>query len=148
MKLDEILSAAGKYKKRTRVGRGSGSGKGKTSGRGSKGYHSRAGSGRDLGFEGGQNPMLARIPKRGFNNYDFRTEYEIVNVGELDARFEDGARVDAASLAEARLIRDVKSNVKILAGGELTKKLTVAATKFSKAAAEKIEKAGGAVETL
>jgi len=148
MKLDEILSAAGKHKKRTRVGRGAGSGKGKTSGRGAKGYHSRAGSGRDLGFEGGQNPMLKRIPKRGFNNANFRTEYEIVNLRDLDAKFEDGARVDAAALADARLISDAKANVKVLAGGELTKKLTVAATKFSKSAAEKIEKAGGSAETL
>jgi large subunit ribosomal protein L15 len=148
MKLDEILSAAGKHKKRTRVGRGAGSGSGKTAGRGAKGYHSRAGSGRDLGFEGGQNPMLKRIPKRGFNNANFRTEYEIVNLGDLDARFEDGARVDAAALADARLISDAKANVKVLAGGELTKKLTVVAGKFSKSAAEKIEKAGGSVETL
>ena len=148
MKLDEILSTAGKHKRRKRVGRGNGSGLGKTSGRGHKGYHSRAGSNKSLGFEGGQNPMLARIPKRGFSNANFRTEFEIVNLADLDAKFEDGARVDAATLLEARLISDATSNIKVLGNGELTKKLTVVANKFSKSAAEKIAKAGGSVETL
>ena len=148
MKLDDILSAAGKYKARTRVGRGTGSGLGKTSGRGTKGYHSRPGSGRDFGFEGGQNPALKRIPKRGFSNENFRVEYEVVNLSCLQEKFEDGARVDAASLCQAGLISDPTALVKILGTGELSKKLTVAAKKFSKSAAEKIAKAGGSVELV
>lgn len=148
MKLDEILSAAGKRKPRKRLGRGRGSGQGATSGRGNKGYHSRAGSNRSLGFEGGQNPMLKRIPKRGFNNANFRTEYEVINLACLQERFDDGARVDAAALAEARLVSDANGLVKILGNGELTKKLTVAANKFSKSAAEKIAQAGGSVELV
>jgi len=148
MKLDEILSAAGKHKARKRLGRGRGSGQGGTAGRGNKGYHSRAGSNRALGFEGGQNPMLKRIPKRGFSNVNFRVQYEIINLACLQERFDDGARVDAAALAEARLISDANALVKILGNGELTKKLTVAAKKFSKTAAEKIAKAGGSVELV
>ncbi len=148
MKLDEILSAAGKHKARKRLGRGRGSGQGATSGRGNKGYHSRAGSNKSLGFEGGQNPMLKRIPKRGFNNANFRTEYEVINLACLEERFEDGARVDAAALVEARLVSDAKALVKILGNGELKKKLTVAANKFSKSAAEKIAQAGGSVELV
>jgi large subunit ribosomal protein L15 len=148
MKLDEILSAAGKYKNRKRVGRGQASGQGATCGRGNKGYHSRAGSNMSLGFEGGQNPMLKRIPKRGFNNANFRTEYEVINLASLEERFEDGARVDAAALVEARLVSDAKALVKILGNGELKKKLTVAANKFSKSAAEKIAQAGGSVELV
>jgi len=148
MKLDEILSAVGKHKARKRLGRGRGSGQGGTSGRGNKGYHSRAGSNRALGFEGGQNPMLKRIPKRGFSNANFRVEYEVVNLSSLEERFDDGARVDIAALAEARLVSGADARVKILGNGDLTKKLTVAAKKFSKSAAEKIAKAGGAVELV
>ena len=148
MRLDDILSAAGKHKARTRVGRGTGSGQGKTSGRGSKGFHSRAGSNSSLGFEGGQNPMLKRIPKRGFSNENFRVEYEVVNVACLQEKFDDGARVDAAALVKARLISGPAALVKILGNGELTKKLTVAAKKFSKSAAEKIAQAGGSVELV
>ncbi len=148
MKLDEILSAAGKHKARRRVGRGAGSGQGATSGRGNKGYHSRAGSNKSLGFEGGQNPMLKRIPKRGFNNANFRTVYEVINLAVLEERFEDGAKVDAATLAEARLVSGDKARVKILGNGELKKKLTIVANKFSKSAAEKIAKAGGSVELV
>ena len=145
MKLDEILHEAGKQKARKRVGRGKGSGKGKTCGRGHKGMGSRAGSGKRLGYEGGGVSSLARIPKRGFNNALFRKEYHIVNVAALD-RFEDGARVDAAALVEARLIGDDDKPVKILGNGEVTKKLTVAVAKVSASAAEKIARAGGSVE--
>ena len=145
MRLDDILSTAGKYKARKRRGRGTGSGRGKTSGRGHKGYGSRAGAKRRLGYAGGQNPLLARIPKRGFNNANFRTVYQVVNVAALE-RFEDGTRVDAAALAAERLIDGDAAPVKILGNGELTKKLTVVAAKFSISAAEKIAKAGGAVE--
>ena len=145
MKLDEILSASGKKKARRRVGRGTGSGHGKTSGRGHKGAGARSGYSKRLGFEGGQNPVLARLPKRGFNNANFRKEYQIVNLGALES-FDDGTRVDPAVLAEAGLVRDADLPVKVLAKGELSKKLTVVASKFSAAAAEKIAKAGGAVE--
>ena len=148
MKLDEILKTAGRHKTRKRVGRGNGSGHGKTSGRGHRGYHQRSGSGKLYGFEGGQNPTLARIPKRGFSNANFRTEYQVVNVATLEARFEAGARVDAEALASAGLISDAAKLVKILGAGELTKKLTVVAHQFSASAAEKIAKAGGAAERL
>ncbi len=147
MRLKEILTAAGKYKARKRVGRGIGSGLGKTCGRGHKGYGARAGAGRQLGFEGGQTPVLARAPKRGFSNVLFRTEYQVVNVASLE-RFDAGSKVDAAALAEARLIADASKPVKVLAGGELTKKLTVVASGFSTAAAEKIAKAGGVAEQV
>jgi len=146
MKLDEILQAAGKDTRRRRVGRGTGSGRGKTSGRGHKGYGARSGAKRRPGYEGGQNPVLFRIPKRGFSNVRFRKGYQIVNVGEL-GRFEQGRRVDAAALREARLIADEELPVKVLGDGELDRKLTVVADKFSAVAAEKIEKAGGSTET-
>ena len=145
MRLDEIMSSAGRSRPRKRIGRGIGSGHGKTSGRGHKGMGSRSGSRRRLGYEGGQNPVLARIPKRGFNNANFRKEFQIVNVANLE-RFEDGAKVDAKALAEARLIGDRGKPVKVLGNGELTKKLTVVASRFSASAAEKISQAGGTAE--
>ena len=148
MKLDELLHAAGRHKARKRVGRGKGSGCGKTSGRGHRGYGQRSGSKRMYGFEGGQNPMLARIPKRGFSNADFRKEYQIVNLAALEKRFEAGSRIDAEALKAARLIEDRAKPVKILGNGQLSKKLTVVAAKFSSAAVEKITKAGGAVEQI
>jgi len=147
MKLDEILSKAGKNKRRRRVGRGNGSGHGKTSGRGHRGYHSRSGSGALLGFEGGQNPALARIPKRGFSNFEFRKEYQVVNVASLE-RFADSDRIDPAKLAEAKLVNDATKPVKVLGSGRLTKKLTVVASKFSATATRKIEAVGGAAEEL
>jgi len=145
MKLDQVMAAAGRYKRAKRVGRGTGSGRGKTCGRGHKGYHSRAGSGKLLGFEGGQNPMLARIPKKGFSNFQFRRDYQVVNVGSLD-KFEDGARVDAQALLAARLIRSADKPVKLLGNGDVKKKLTVVVAKCSAAAAKKIAQAGGTVE--
>ena len=147
MKLDDILSEAGKKKARRRVGRGHGSGHGKTSGRGHKGAGQRAGTTGRLGFEGGTNPALARIPQRGFNNANFRTEFDVVNICVLD-RFEDGATVNAEVLAAANLITDADSLIKILGNGELSKKLTVVANKFSASAVEKITKAGGTTETV
>jgi large subunit ribosomal protein L15 len=147
MKLDEILSSAGRTKARKRVGRGRGSGRGKTSGRGHKGAGQRAGFKSNFGYEGGQTPALARIPKRGFNNADFRTVYQVVNASRL-AAFEDGDRVDPEALAAKSLIRRGAGPVKILGEGELGKKLTVAAHAFSSSAAEKIRAAGGSVETL
>ena len=147
MKPDEILSKAGRHKSSKRIGRGTGSGRGKTSGRGHKGYGSRSGSKKRLGYEGGQTPTLARIPKRGFNNANFRTVYQIVNIGSLEA-FEANSRVDASELKAARLIEDENKPVKILGNGELTKKLTVIATMFSAKAGEKIAQAGGAIEKV
>jgi large subunit ribosomal protein L15 len=147
MKLDEILHKAGRYKAAKRLGRGAGSGHGKTSGRGHKGMGARAGSGKRLGYEGGQNPILARIPKRGFTNAPFRKVYQIVHVADLE-RFGAGSTVDAAALAKARLIRDAAKPVKVLGDGELTKALTVAAEQFSASAREKITKAGGTAQQV
>ena len=142
MRLDEIISEAGKSKSRRRLGRGNGSGHGKTAGRGHKGRGQHAGTVKRLGYEGGQNPAIARLPKRGFNNARFRTDYQIVNVADLE-RFDGGACVDAEAMAAAGLIDEPGDLVKILGNGELTKKLTVVASKFSGAAAEKIVRAGG-----
>ena len=122
-----------------------GSGHGKTSGRGHKGQKSRSGHSIKPLSEGGQRPLLRRLPKRGFNNARFRKHFEIVNVAEL-ARFEAGSRVDAVALAEIRLIRSKTSAVKILANGEIDRALTVVAAAFSTAARRKIEEAGGTAE--
>ena len=145
MKLDEILTKAGKHKRSRRIGRGIGSGRGKTSGRGVKGAGSRSGWKQLVGFEGGQNPIFARVPKRGFSNFKFHKEYQIVNVCDLE-KFDDGAKVDATALFAVNLVSDAKKPVKILGTGELTKKLTVVAQKFSASAAAKIAKTGGVVE--
>lgn len=140
MKLQEILSGAGKHKSRRRIGKGGG--RGGTSGRGHKGAGARAGSKSRFGYEGGQNPTLSRIPKRGFNNANFRTEYQLVKLSALEV-FDEGEQVDVAALAARNLIRPGHGPVKILAGGGISKKLTVVADGFSKAAAEKIKAAGG-----
>jgi len=145
MKLGEILSAAGRNKSRRRIGHGTGSGRGKTSGRGHKGYGSRSGARKRLGYEGGQTPAMARIPKRGFSNAKFRKDFQIVNVADL-RRFDEGVRVDAGVLAQARLIDDADKPVKVLGKGRLSRKLTVVASKFSASAAQKIAQAGGTVE--
>ncbi|MHC4646489.1 MAG: 50S ribosomal protein L15 [Planctomycetota bacterium] len=138
----EITSVVGRNTGRKRVGRGSGSGRGKTCGRGHKGCGSRSGwSSRPL-CEGGQMPLFRRLPKRGFSNYKFATRYEIVNVLQLE-RFDDGAVVGVEQLSDAGLIASSKSKVKILGSGELTKKLEVAAHKFSKTAEQKIVDSGG-----
>ncbi len=148
MKLDEILSAAGKNKGRKRLGRGDGSGLGKTSGRGHKGYGQRSGAKKRMGYEGGQASYISRIPKRGFNNKNFKTVYQVVNVATLEDRFDDGATVDAEALVAAGVIDNTKDPVKILGNGELKKKLTVKADKLSASAKEKVESAGGSVELL
>ena len=148
MDITEITRLAGAHKRRKRVGRGPGSGLGKTSGRGHKGGGSRAGW-KQRGFaEGGQMPLFRRLPKRGFSNVNFRTAFHVVNVGDLEERFEDGAHVTGEALVESRLVRDLKLGVKILGDGMLTKKLTVEAAKFSKQAAEKIRTAGGEVKVV
>ena len=147
MKLDEILHSVGKRRGRKRLGRGIGSGLGKTCGRGHKGAGARAGSTSGWGAEGGQTPALSRIPKRGFSNYNFRKEFQIVNVGLLE-RFKSGSRVDSAVLADAGLIGNAAGAVKILGNGELTKKLTVVASKASASAVAKISQAGGTFEPI
>jgi large subunit ribosomal protein L15 len=143
MMIHDITEKVGKHKARRRVGRGRGSGVGKTSGRGHKGAASRAGFSRRPYFEGGQMSFVRRMPKRGFSNVQFRTNYHVVNLKTLQERVEDGATVDAKSLAAAGIIRDAKLPLKILGEGELTKKLTITAARYSEAAKAKIEKAGG-----
>jgi len=143
----EITSIAGHHKARKRIGRGIGSGHGKTSGRGHKGGKSRAGS---IGFslaEGGQMPLFRRLPKRGFSNYKFQLRCEIVNVSQLE-RFNDGETIGLEQLSAAGLIDSMKSKVKILGNGELTKKLQVIAHRFSKAAEQKIAGSGGTTKLM
>ena len=147
MKLDELRPAAGSSREAYRKGRGHGSGNGKTAGRGHKGQKARSGGGVRPGFEGGQTPLYRRMPKRGFNNKNFANVYAEVNVSALDV-FEDGAVVDAAALVEAGLVNKLYDGVKILGNGEVTKKLTVKATCFTKSASEKIEQAGGKAEVI
>ncbi len=147
MKLHELSPAQGSVKAGYRKGRGPGSGNGKTAGKGHKGQNARSGGGVRPGFEGGQFPIYRQLPKRGFSNYKFKTVYATVNVEDLN-RFEDGAVVDATALLEARVIRKENDGVKILGKGELTKKLTVKAVKFSATAKEKIEAVGGSVEEV
>ena len=144
MKLHELGPAAGSTTAPKRLGRGVGSGLGKTSGKGHKGAKARSGGGKRPGFEGGQMPLYRRVPKKGFTNI-FRTEYATVNVGQLEV-FDNGAVVTAAMLKEAKIIRKTLDGVKILGNGELTKKLTVEAAKFTASAKEKIEALGGKAE--
>jgi len=144
--LNTLKPAHGATHKRKRIGRGPGSGHGKTAARGHKGFWSRSGSSMRPGFEGGQMPLIRRIPKRGFTNI-FRTEFAVVNVGDLN-EFRKGTLVDPAKLVEARLVRDLKGGVKILGNGALDKALTVKAHKFSKSAMEKIQAAGGTAEVI
>ncbi len=145
---DEITTIAGRYKKRKRLGRGKGSGHGKTCGRGHKGCGSRPGSSARLTYEGGQMPLFRRLPKRGFNNYNFSRRYEIVNISQLERIFDDGAAINVQELATAGLVDSFKSKVKVLGDGELTKKLTVTAHKFSKSAEQKISDCGGTVKVV
>lgn len=147
MKLHELSPAEGATKEVKRIGRGHGSGQGKTAGKGHKGQWARSGGGVKPGFEGGQTKLAMRIPKRGFNNI-FATEYATVNVSDLEARFESGAEIDAAALIDSGLVKKVYDGIKILGNGELTKSFTVKASKFTAAAAEKIEKAGGKAEVV
>ena len=147
MKLDELKSPPGSTRPIKRVGRGIGSGHGKTSARGHKGQKSRSGGGVRPGFEGGQMPLQRRIPKRGFTNI-FKTEYAIVNVGDLNI-FEDGTVITPELLLNQGIIKKAKNGgVKILGQGELKKKLTVKANKVSKSAAQKIIDLGGQIEVI
>lgn len=146
MKLNQLTAAPGSTKEAKRIGRGHGSGNGKTAGKGHKGQKARAGRGMRPGFEGGQMPLQRRIPKRGFNNI-FAREVVSINVGSLN-RFEDGAEVNMDALKEAGLLKKGGDALKILANGELSKKLTVKANAFSEAAKAKIEAAGGKAEVV
>ncbi len=145
MMIHEITEKVGRHKSRKRIGRGRGSGQGKTSGRGHKGAASRAGWSRRPGFEGGQMPLVRRMPKRGFTNAQFRRLYHLVNVSTLEARFEEGADITAQVLADAGVIRDTSLPLKVLGQGDLKKKLNVTAAKFSASARAKIEAAGGTI---
>ncbi len=147
MELHTLRPAPGAKKPRKRVGRGPGSGHGKTAGRGHKGQKSRSGYSRRFGFEGGQMPLVRQIPKRGFTNI-FRIEYQLVHVKDLEDQFEEGAVVTLELLAAKGLIRPKKGPVKVLADGDLTKKLKVQAHKFSQSAQAKIEAAGGSCEVV
>lgn len=146
MKLHELKPAEGSRKARKRVGRGIGSGTGKTSGRGQKGQNARSGGGVRPGFEGGQTPLFRRLPKRGFTNVN-RKEYAIVNLEALN-RFEEGTEVTPELLIETGVVSKEKAGIKILAKGTIEKKLTVKAHKFSSAAKEAIEAAGGKTEVI
>lgn len=146
MKLHELSPAAGSRKAPKRVGRGTGSGLGRNAGKGEKGQKARSGGGVRPGFEGGQMPLYRRLPKRGFTNI-FAKEYSALNVDRLNI-FEDGTEVTPELLLEKGIVKKSKNGVKILGNGDLQKKLTVKASKFSKVAAEKIEAAGGKVEVV
>ena len=146
MKLHEIRPAEGSTRAPKRVGRGIGSGTGKTSTRGHKGQWSRSGGGVRPGFEGGQMPLTRRLPKRGFTNI-FAKQYAVVNVSDLN-NLEDGFVVTAESLKELGMIKKIGEGLKVLGNGELTKKLTVKAVKFTQSAQEKINAAGGSAEVI
>ena len=146
MKLHDLKPAVGATTAPKRLGRGVGSGLGKTSGKGHKGAKARSGGGKRPGFEGCQMPLTMRLPKRGFTNI-FRKEYVAVNIDRLEM-FEDGAVVTPVTLIEYGIIKNVQDGVKILGNGEITKKLTVQANKFSESAKQKIEAAGGKAEVI
>jgi large subunit ribosomal protein L15 len=147
MRLHDLKPRPGARHRRKRLGQGEASGHGKTSGRGGKGQTARSGSSIRIGFEGGQMPLIRRIPKRGFNNARHTIRYLAVNLESLN-RFEDGARVDEAALRSAGLANGRSAGIKILSGGELTRKLTVSAHAFSAAARTKIEAKGGVCELV
>ena len=147
MNLHELSPAAGSNPKAYRKGRGKGSGNGKTAGRGHKGQWARSGGGVRPGFEGGQMPLQRRLPKRGFKNYPFKEEYQIVNIDFLND-FEAGSVVDAEALLAAGILSKVEYGVKFLGNGTVTKNVTVKASAFSASAKEKIEAAGGKAEVV
>ncbi len=147
MKLHTIEQPAGAVKVNKRVGRGTSSGTGKTAGKGHKGQNARSGGGVRPGFEGGQLPLFRRLPKRGFSNAPFKVEYATINVSDLE-KFENGAVVTPELLKEMGIVKKQLSGIKVLGNGDLTKKVTVKANKFSATAVEKIEKMGGKAEVI
>ena len=147
MKLNELQSAP-EAKARKRVGRGPGSGLGKTSGRGQKGQKSRSGVSIHAWFQGGQTPIYRRVPKRGFNNARYRVEFATINLSDLNKFFEDGETVTPELLREKGIIKKQLCGIKVLGNGELAKKLTVKANRFSSSAVTKIESAGGKAEVI
>ena len=147
MKLHELRPSEGAFKTSKRLGRGTGSGLGKTSGKGHKGQNARSGGGVRPGFEGGQIPLFRRLPKRGFSNAMFKVEYATINVSDLE-KFEDGAVVTPELLKEMGILKKQLAGVKVLGNGNLTKKVTVKANKFSASAVEKIEAIGGKAEVI
>ena len=144
--LNELKPVPGARHSKKRIGRGTGSGHGKTAGKGNKGQNARSGGGVRPGFEGGQIPLFQRLPKRGFKNIN-RKEYAIVNLCDLNV-FDNGTVVTPDLLIDAKIIKDIKSGVKILGCGTLEKKLTIKAHKFSASASEEIKKAGGTAEVI
>ena len=147
MKLHELEKNIGATHSKKRVGRGSGSGLGKTSGKGQKGQKARSGASINPVFEGGQLPLYRRIPKRGFSNAKFKTEYAVVNLEDLNV-FEDGTVVTPALLSETGMVKQQLSGIKVLGNGNLEKKLTIKAHKFSKSALEKISESGSTAEVI
>ena len=147
MKLHELSKVEGSTHRRKVVGRGPGSGHGKTSGRGEKGQKARSGGGVHIWFEGGQTPLYKRLPRRGFSNARFATKYAVVNVSDLN-RFKDGEVVTPELLKERGIIKKQLCGVKVLGNGELEKKLTVKANRFTNSAVSKIEDAGGKAEVI
>ena len=145
MNLNELKPVEGARHYKKRVGRGVGSGMGKTATRGHKGQNARSGGGVRPAFEGGQTPLFKRLPKRGFTNIN-RKEFAVVNLGDINDKFEAGAVIDVVALKQAGLVKKEYEGVKILSNGELTKAVTIKAQKFSKAATEKIAAVGGTAE--
>ena len=147
MKLHELEKNIGAKQRRKIVGRGPGSGLGKTSGKGQKGQNSRSGGGVNPVFEGGQLPLYRRLPKRGFSNHEFKIKYATINVSDLNI-FEEGILVTPALLKEVGLVKKQLDGIKVLGNGEINKKLTVQAHKFSKSAIEKLEESGSKIEVI
>jgi large subunit ribosomal protein L15 len=145
MQLQDVNPRPGAKKRRKRIGCGESSGHGKTSCKGNKGQMARAGRGIRPGFEGGQMPMHRRLPKKGFNNALFQDAIEVVNVGDLNELFQDGAVINEAALRDAGLVSRTCDVIKILGSGDLSRKLTIQGAKVSASAREKIEKAGGSI---
>ena len=145
MRLNTLSPAEGSKKAGKRLGRGIGSGLGKTGGRGHKGQKSRSGGGVRRGFEGGQMPLFRRIAQRGFSNYPFKKEFDIVNLCDIETKYADGETVNKETLVAKGLVKNSAVLIKVLGNGDLTKKVTVAVDKVSASAKEKIEKAGGSV---
>lgn len=148
MRVHELFPAPGSTKDRKRIGQGPGSGTGKTSGKGHKGQKARAGGGVRPGFEGGQMPLYRRTPKRGFSNFRFAKNYQIVNVADLENRFEAGAEITVNELYRAGLVSSLQKPVKVLGEGQISKNISISANAFSRQAAEKIQAAGGKAEVV